>query len=203
MAEPYGGIVLGRSGTEVSQKTKLNPDYVKELKKDLYTLGFCIVGKEPPGGYNGTFNHLTEWAVRDFQIYAGMEYVAKLDPDLSNIPRSYEAFQLTEIETKSDRYTGPISGVVNSKTAKSIKLWIDKKWRCPVVACAFVRDSNFRATGEIAPQKSGGDELAINLWDGSIGYRDTKAKPAIVYTRDFTRYYCVPGQSPAQVQLSS
>ena len=95
MAEPYGGIVLGRSGKEISQKTKLNPGYVQELKKDLYTLGFRIVGPEP---YSGEFNRVTEWAVREFQIYAGMERGVRLNSKLSDIPAPYNFLRLAGVE---------------------------------------------------------------------------------------------------------
>ncbi|WP_460151750.1 peptidoglycan-binding domain-containing protein [Pseudomonas sp. S2_B07] len=49
------------------------PEHVRKLQEDLTTLGFSIVGK-PDGGFGGR----TEWAVREFQIYASMAQVAKV-----------------------------------------------------------------------------------------------------------------------------
>ena len=50
------------------------PGHVEQLQRDLRELGFLIVGS-PDGG----FGKLSEWAVREFQIYASMENVARLD----------------------------------------------------------------------------------------------------------------------------
>ncbi|WP_095125036.1 peptidoglycan-binding protein [Pseudomonas sp. Irchel s3a12] len=48
-------------------------EHVRKLQEDLITLGFSIVGT-PDGG----FGSHTEWAVREFQIYASMAQVAKV-----------------------------------------------------------------------------------------------------------------------------
>ncbi len=195
MAEPYGGIVLGRTGKEVSQKTKSNPEYVKELKKDLYKLGFRIVGKEPDKGYTGNFDRLTEWAVREFQIYAGMKRGARINFKLTAIPESYDFIRLTEVEIpENKRYEGPISGVVNQKTAELIKFWLDdqQSWRCPVIACAFER-SGREQTGKLV-------QNGENLWAGTESYGSPGIK-AQVYVRDFTRYYCKTDQIQPQVQF--
>lgn len=197
MAEPYGGIVLGRSSKDISQKTKLNPGYVQELKKDLYSLGFRIVGSEP---YNGEFNRVTEWAVREFQIYAGMERGARLNPKLSDISAPYDFLQLTGVEIPADkRYQGAISGVVNKRTAELIKFWLDEQqnWRCPVIACAFEREPTTgqrKRTGRVV-------ENGDNLWSGINPY-GTPGVKAQVYVRDFTRYYCESGPTrPPEVQF--
>lgn len=52
------------------------PEHVRKLQEDLTTLGFSIVGK-PDGGFGGR----TEWAVREFQIYASMAQVARVRED--------------------------------------------------------------------------------------------------------------------------
>ena len=49
-------------------------DHVQQLQQDLRDLGFLLVGNP-----DGVLGRKTEWAVREFQIYAKMEYVAKED----------------------------------------------------------------------------------------------------------------------------
>ena len=79
-----------------------------------------------------------------------------------------------------------ITRVLNTETAKRIKAWVDKGWRCPVIPCAFELKDGTR-TGTVKGK---------NLWLGEIVHE----KPARVYVRDFTRYYCQSGEPP-QVQL--
>jgi len=47
------------------------PEHVRKLQEDLISLGFSVVGKP-----TGDFGSRTEWAVREFQIYASMTQVA-------------------------------------------------------------------------------------------------------------------------------
>ena len=73
------------------------------------TLGFSLIGDA-----DGVFGRTTEWAwaVREFQIYARMEILARIDPDLKDkIPDTHDFLKLIEVKN-DDRYTGPISGVV-------------------------------------------------------------------------------------------
>jgi hypothetical protein len=188
MAEHYGGFSLRRQDKDESKlwggdlRSALPPaTHVRELQNDLLTLGFSLIENA-----DGVFGRTTEWAVREFQIYAKMEFVARIDPDLKDkIPDTHDFLKLIEVKN-DDRYTGPISGVVNNETAKRIKAWIDKGWRCPVIACAFELNDGTR-TGIVKGK---------NLWLGENAHD----KPARVYVRDFTRYYCQSGELPPQVQ---
>jgi hypothetical protein len=188
VAENYGGFSLRRQDKDVNKlwggelRMGLPPAiHVRDLQNDLLTLGFSLIGNA-----DGVFGRTTEWAVREFQIYAKMEFVARIDPDLKDkIPDTHDFLKLIEVKN-DDRYTGTISGVVNAETAKRIKAWVDKDWRCPVIACAFELKDGTR-TGTVKGK---------NLWLGEIAHE----KPARVYVRDFTRYYCHSGELPLQVQ---
>jgi hypothetical protein len=183
-------------GKGISSKTSQNPDAIKQLKRDLYTLGFHIVGSEPTEGYSGEFDRQTKWAVREFQIYAGMERGARINPKLSGISAPYDFLSLTGVEIPvANRYQGAISGVVNTRTAELIKFWLDEqqKWRCPVIACAFARKGRER-TGKVV-------ENGTNLWAGTQSFGKPGEK-AQVYMRDFTRYYWESGPTrPPEVQF--
>ena len=47
------------------------PEHVRKLQEDLISLGFSVLGKP-----SGDFGTRTEWAVREFQIYASMSQIA-------------------------------------------------------------------------------------------------------------------------------
>jgi hypothetical protein len=188
MDDIYGGFSLQRKDSDTNQvwggeKRIAVANHVVELQQDLKELGFRIVGESS----DGVFGRNAEWAVREFQIYAKMEFVArdiaKEKASLSSIP---DYLRLVE-QKNDDRYSGAVSGVVNLETAKRIKAWKEKGWRCPAIACAFEISSNERTA----------TVKASNLWAGDESY----AKPARVYVRDFTRYYCQLGEAPTQVQL--
>src|SRR5690606_28273532 len=48
--------------------------HVQQLQRDLRELGFAVISSP-----DGDFGRYTQWAVREFQIYARMERVAALD----------------------------------------------------------------------------------------------------------------------------
>jgi peptidoglycan hydrolase-like protein with peptidoglycan-binding domain len=65
------------SSTSASSTTTLTiPEHVRSLQEDLRSLGFFLV--ETP---DGDFGRTTEWAVREFQIYAKMGQVARVRND--------------------------------------------------------------------------------------------------------------------------
>ena len=68
--------ILGETSPILSSGTTASlaiHEYVRQLQEDLLRLGFGIVGIP-----DGKFNERTQWAVREFQIYAKMEVVAKV-----------------------------------------------------------------------------------------------------------------------------
>lgn len=190
MVEIYGGFSLQRQDSDKSQvwggvKRDTAANHVAELQQDLKELGFRIVGESP----DGVFGRNIEWAVREFQIYAKMEFVARdIAKEKASLASILDFLRLVE-QKNDDRYSGAVSGVVNSETAKRIKAWKDKGWRCPVIACAFEISNNERTA----------NVRVSNLWAGDESYE--KPKYTRVYVRDFTRYYCQNGEVPTQVQL--
>lgn len=63
----------GSAGTSGSTVSLTIPEHVRHLQEDLQTLGFAIVGTP-----DGSFGKSSEWAIREFQIYAGMAHVARV-----------------------------------------------------------------------------------------------------------------------------
>lgn len=57
------------------------PQHVNQLRKDLRELGFLVVAEPPADG--AEFDMYTEWAVREFQIYASMTHVAKVSMEMA------------------------------------------------------------------------------------------------------------------------
>jgi hypothetical protein len=112
------------------QPTVANPPtFVKQLQRNLKTLGFDLVGTD-----DGSFGRQVEWAVREFQIYAGMPKLAR-EKDVAAGPPPYSA-RLEQVSNPR-RYTGPVSGVVNLDTRDLISLWVRKRYRCPVIVEAW------------------------------------------------------------------
>lgn len=138
-----------------------DPGFVEQLQQDLRELGFLIVGIP-----NGDFARQTEWAVREFQIYAKMEYIAK--EDTSGAPNYLD--RLSRFRNVF-RYTGPISGVVNAATRSAIQYWKAQRWRCPVIIGAY--------------NSAGTNVFNQNIWLHDEVQNSTRR----MFARDFSRYY--------------
>lgn len=177
--------------------------HVEQLQRDLRELGFAIVG-DP----DGRFERLSQWAVREFQIYASMKNVARLDrarlrqltnnqaageaahevaalgtaPNI-NPPESYYVATLRQV-TNIVRYTGPISGVVNKRTRQAIEHWLENDYRCPVVVEAWNMSRGHRNTTFAN---------GVNIWNYN---QITSTTPRIFY-RDFSGYYTYPATRDA------
>jgi hypothetical protein len=52
-------------------------EHVRQLQEDLRELGFLVVPEPTPGSV-AKFDMYTDWAVREFQIYASMPHVARM-----------------------------------------------------------------------------------------------------------------------------
>ena len=172
-ASRYGGQVRSAAGGDVLP----SPDngFIRQLQRDLKTLGFALVG-EP----DGTFGRHTAWAVREFQIYAKMPKLAQEAP--TGPGASGEYLDRLSALVNPKLYDGPISGVVNADTRKALQLWTLSRLRCPVVINAW--------------SLSGGAPDTIvtpNLW-----LNDDLIQPAPrVYARDFSGYYNFPASHGA------
>lgn len=108
------------------------PDYVRRLQRDLRELGFAL--QHAP---SGRFDLRTEWAVREFQIYSKMDRVAT--NNLTGLARHAE--NLSQL-VNTDVYQGPVSGVVNARTRGLLQMWIERRWRCPVVVESYMNIDN-------------------------------------------------------------
>lgn len=141
------------------------PAPVAELQRNLRTLGF-LLAPEP----HGVFDMWTEWAVREFQLYAKMELVAREDTS-SQAPEYVD--RLSQVPTGAHRYSGPVSGVVNAQTRAAIAHWLKESWRCPVVLDAWTTARGSPPTRAMR-----------NLWLHTEGRTDL-----VVKVRDFTDYF--------------
>lgn len=135
---------------------------VKELQQDLRELGFLLVGN-PDGG----FGTQTEWAVREFQIYAGMDRAARDERDKPGDTTALDYTTHIASSATGHTYQGGLSGRVNERTYLLIQHWKRKKLRCPVVIVA--KDPKTLAI------------KTVNLW----GKDDEKSQSLRMYAYDF------------------
>lgn len=145
------------------------PSHVEQLQNDLDHLGFDVVG-----GADGQAGRKTQWAIREFQIYAGMERVAR---EIAGHASHRYVDRLEAVETGASRYTGPISGVLNEETRALLGHWLASAWRCPVVVEAWSMSSGRRHSLK-----------ASNIWL----HDELKSSQPRVYVRDFSGYYDLP-----------
>jgi hypothetical protein len=150
-----------------------DPPHVEGLQRDLFKLGFHLVGNA-----DGIFGRHTEWALRELQIYAKMPRLAR--QDMAH-PSSRYVDSLSAVDN-DQVYAGPVSGVVNAETRAVIGHWLANDLRCPLVVEAW--------------NMSGGRPSllkAANLWF----HDDLKSTAPRVYARDFSGYYdSPPGRDP-------
>jgi hypothetical protein len=157
--EQYGKENLLRGSTGTS---------VENLTNDLSILGFTIAVENKDKDKYKIFDRQTEWAVREFQIYAKMEYIAK--------QRNSDKSKYKKILNICP-YGGPISGVVDDETKRIIRIWILNEWRCPVIINAWEMENDKRKLSNDSPIKN------IWMWDivDKGRYR--------MYVQDFTNHY--------------
>jgi peptidoglycan hydrolase-like protein with peptidoglycan-binding domain len=172
-ASNYGGVDLGRGD---------NGPGTAELQQDLREVGFAII--DDP---DGVFDRTTEWAVREFQIYAKCRYLAL---ETGNDPR-----YLARLEQALNlyHYPGPISGVVNVGTRILIDLWKRKNWRCPVVVEAW--DTDLLAINDsTVPSRTQPAAGLGNIWrhDQAPTAQENEADSRLMFVRDFSERYHLP-----------
>ena len=179
----YGDYDLTRGDTDAGHKyagtvqTENLPaagstGYVELLQQDLRELGFLIVGTP-----DGVFGRRTEWAVREFQIYAGMSHIAQETPVPSPPPDPVPAYIDRLSQVANDLvYSGPVSGIVNADTRSAIDHWKTNNWRCPVVISA----------------RNSGDMSLFNNHENIWLHDEVNDSAPRMYARDFTQYYTLP-----------
>lgn len=173
----WGGATRGtsRDGTCASDagNALAATSPVRDLQRDLRRVGIFL-GPEP----DGTFDIKTEWAVREFQIYAKMATVAKEDT-ASTAPEYVD--KLSAVPTGTARYAGPVSGVYNAATRAAMTHWLAQSWRCPVVLDAW------KAPRRGAPE----ERVARNAWG-----HEENLNQGVVKAVDFTGRFAVPLAQP-------
>jgi len=173
--EKYGNYDLRKDDSDVTRKyegiirslASSTPGFIQNLKTDLLALGFRMFDSA-----DGNYDTYTEWAVREFQIYASMEKIALYDVNRPTVDNSI-ADKL--VSTNNNLiYTGPISGVLNLETRIILQYWVEQGYRCPVVVAAFNMLNNARHTIH-----------TDNIWRHN---QMTDTAPR-VFVKDFTEYY--------------
>lgn len=166
--------------------------HVTQLQEDLRRLGFLLIGTP-----DGDFGRKSQFALREFQIYAKMEQVAGVRSDVPenervsahlmtdrgqrdgvNPVRSVYVDTLESV-TNSCTYDGPVSGVLNEDTRNALEHWLDNDYRCPVIVEIWNTD-----VASSTPTTLRND--AVNLWyQDEISHGGTSR----LFFRDFTSYY--------------
>lgn len=143
---------------------------MRDLQADLRSLGILAVTE------TGRFDAVTKWAVREFQIYSGMNNIAQLNPAaLSATPPPRYRDRLDPI-ANPEIYTGDITGVVNDETRLLLQLWLAFSFRIPVVIEAWnIHNGN----------PTGATPVAGNLWTHNA-HANTAPR---MFVTDFTQYY--------------
>ncbi|MGB7208409.1 MAG: DUF2272 domain-containing protein [Pyrinomonadaceae bacterium] len=123
----------------------------------------------------GVFDVDTEWAVREFQIYAKCTTVATItNPAAARYVDRLSGVRNAYFAGLND----PVSGVVDSGTRARIEAWIRERYRCPVVIDALGKDA-------------GGSFTVVrgeNLWARG-DYPNSNAR---MFARDFSGTYTLP-----------
>ncbi len=166
--DAYGGYELHYK-INLTNNDTIN--HIKQLQRDLAELGFLIVGND-----DGDYGLKTEWAVREFQIYSKMKFVAK--EDINGSGRYIE--RLTH-QVNLLPYVGKITGVVDAVTRVLIQYWKANQWRCPVIFEASIK------VGQNYNPINGKD----NLWLHN-DFDDSTSHSRVIRARDFSGYYKLP-----------
>jgi hypothetical protein len=161
----YGGKNLKIGDTDAE---------VGDLQRDLRALGFTMIEPAESG-----FGLTTDWAVREFQIYAKMPSTARWLRDTFPYADGLEQVDVLP----EQRYPGEPTGLVDADTRAAIARWQLNNWRCGVVAEAWTLGAGRRPVAVAA----GLD----NMWrhdQAAVGLR--------AYVRDFTGGYDLPATHP-------
>ncbi|RWP46260.1 hypothetical protein [Mesorhizobium sp.] len=130
-------------------------------------------------------------AVREFQIYASMDYVAR---ERQGTTADRWLDRLERIQNAS-RYTGPKNGDPQAAgMAACLQLWETNRYRCPVVVDAFYENKNV-----LTPLPAGAGGVFGNYWRYDdpritefLGGDRTRAKLIRIRVCDLTGHFVSP-----------
>jgi hypothetical protein len=176
---PYSGFELRLGDTDSAgsvpavyggvRRPGLPPaSHVRQLQTDLAKLRFF---RPAP---TGIFDIRTEWAVREFQTYAGLTQAAS-DNSNPGTTDYWNHYTPTTLDNDARMLPSDIDGVVTQKTAQRIRTWLgsNANLRCPVVInCYQLAQDNSRT--EVV--------LGDNLW----AHDDHAESDGRMYVRDWT-----------------
>jgi hypothetical protein len=145
-------------------------EVIKPLQRLLRDdLGFRFVTD------TGKFDHQLSGALREFQIYAGMNKIAVVGD--SSATRYADKLVA---KTNTEPYTGEVHGLFSAATGLTLLKWRQNQFRCPVVIESWTVDNDDR-TKPITL-------MAENIWDR----HDNPVQSERVFVRDLTDYYNIP-----------
>lgn len=115
------------------------PTFIDDLRHDLAEIGFGPLADGDPAPRR-IFGAYLEAAVREFQSYAAMPRVARFATPFDGLPAVPNAGLVGTLigQDNDQRYTGPVSGALNTETRALLKMWVERDWHCPVVVEARV-----------------------------------------------------------------
>lgn len=164
----YAGAVRSTANGERVPAAGETP-FVQKLQEDLRTLGFTVISTP-----DGQFGRTTEWAVREFQFYAGLPLTAR---EAEGAAGDYTS-RLSQVSVpEANRYAGQISGVANEATHAALQRWLANRWRCPLVINAH----RIRGGGP-------GAIVHTNIWRHN-DFADSRLR---VFASDFSGAYTLP-----------
>ena len=142
------------------------------------------------GTMDGVFGRSLQWALREFQCHAKLPHAAVEDVTFGAGLYIQRLIRLPSAElTGLGRYPdeSPASGALNDQTARALQIWLDNRYRCPVLLYAVNPDQPLdiaRITQE-------------NIWR----YNDCTTATARVYALDFSRNYTLPPEKAVTGQM--
>lgn len=169
----YGGLTL---------KLGVTSDHVVQLRKDLRELGFLLVPEPTGAPAEREFDRTVMAGVLAFQSYASRERVGKLV--LPTNPANPLVKRLISVNVpEAERYSGPVSGVVDRETTAVIEHWLSmpRHWRCPVVVDARTNPAEGPPSAATVETDGSGNFLE-NLW----GPNDDTETAHLFFVTDFS-----------------
>ncbi|MCF4995374.1 hypothetical protein GIW69_07290 [Pseudomonas syringae] len=190
------------------------PEHVRKLQEDLIGLGFSVLGKP-----TGEFDTRTEWAVREFQIYASMAQVACVRAEKKGqllLDQAGSPVRINNLDVYYDGSAGVVAKagkapVVSGSTVGPVTYYVDSlqsiansaKYVGPVsgvvnektrVAIEYWLDNNYRCPVVFEAWKiTAGNRTELAQKGCNIWAHDsfTEGGPRVVF-RDFSSYFAFP-----------